>query len=108
MRGSLPFLGFVVFGREFNRPSCEERTQFLSGLLDAEMLRDMHLTHPPHRRCEAGSALEAVSRRNASDPCLPIAKADLFDQVQALDGFIVLEHGLNERMFFGLWPGCRV
>src|ERR1700730_9288464 len=27
--------------------------------------------------------------------------------MQALDGFIALEYELNERMFFGLWPGCR-
>ena len=108
MRGGFPFLDFVVFGREFNRPSREERAQFPSGRLDAEMFRNMRLAHPPHRRCEAAGALESVSRRGASDPCLPIAKAELFDQVQALDGFIVLEYDLNERMFFGLWPGCRV
>ena len=59
-------------------------------------------------RCEAGGALEPLNRRNAGGLCLPIAKTDLFDHIQAPDGFITLEYELNERMFFGLWPGCRV
>ena len=51
---------------------------------------------------------ETVKRRDAGNPCLPIAKADLFDQVQGLKVIIALEYDLNERMFFGLRPRCRV
>ena len=39
---------------------------------------------------------------------LPIAKTELFDHMQALDSFMALECELNERMFFGLWPSCRI
>ena len=28
--------------------------------------------------------------------------------MQALDSFMALECELNERMFFGLWPSCRI
>src|SRR5215207_2235276 len=72
------------------------------------MFGDMRLSQPPYRRCEAGDALEPLNRRDAGGLGLPIAKADLFDHIQALDVFIALEYELNERMFFGLWPGCRV
>src|SRR6516162_7488042 len=104
----LTFLRFVVFGRELDRPSREERTQFLSGLFDPEMVGDMRLAQPPHHRCDAGDLLEPLNRRDSGDLCLPIAKTDLFDRICALDGFIALEHELNEWMSFGLWPGCRV
>src|SRR5437879_12095563 len=72
------------------------------------MFGDMRLAQPPHRRCEADGAFEPLNRRDAGGLCLPIAKTDLFDHIQALDGFIALEYELNERMFFGLWPGCWV
>ena len=48
-------------------------------------------------RCDAGGALELLNRRDAGDLCLPVAKTELFDHVQAFDGFIALEHELNER-----------
>ena len=50
----------------------------MSGLLDAEMFRDMRFAQPPNCRSEAGGALETVKRGAASDPCLPIAMADFF------------------------------
>ena len=68
----------------------------------------MRSAQASHRRCEAGSALEPFNRSEAGDLRLPIAKTDLFDDIQALDGFIALECELNEGMFFGLWPSCRV
>ena len=70
------------------------------------MFRDMRVAEPPHHRCEAGDALETVKRRGAGDPCLPITKADLFEQVQARKGFTAVEYCLNERLFFGLWPAA--
>ncbi len=69
------------------------------------MFGDMRLAQPPCHPCEAGGALESLNRRDAGDLCLPIAKTELFDHIQTLDGFIALEYELNERMFFGLWPG---
>src|SRR5258705_12618729 len=41
------------------------------------MFGDMRLAQPPHRRCEAGGALEPLNRRDAGDLCLPTAKTDL-------------------------------
>src|SRR3974390_3524502 len=92
----LRLLRFVVFGRELDRPSLEEGTQFLSGLFDPEMFGDMRFAQPLHRRCEAGDLLEPLNRSDAGDLCLPIAKTDLFDRIGALEGFITLEYELNE------------
>jgi hypothetical protein len=88
---------FVVFGRELDGPSREERSQFLGGLFGAELFGDMRLAQPRHHRCDAGGALKLLNRRDAGDLCLPVAKTELFDHVQAFDGFIALEHELNER-----------
>ena len=82
--------------------------QFLSGLLDAEMFGNVRVAQPPHRRCDADGTLEPLNHCDAGDLCLPIAKADLFDHIHALEGFIALEYELNEGVSFGLWPGCRV
>src|SRR5258708_34406707 len=70
------------------------------------MLGDWALAAPPSPPWGVGGALESLNRRDAGDLCLPIAKTELFDHIQPLDGFIALEYELNERMFFGLWPGC--
>jgi hypothetical protein len=53
---------------------ARKRTQFLSGLFDAEMFGDMRLAQPPHRRCMTSGALEPLNRRDADDLCLPVAK----------------------------------
>src|ERR1700724_4620734 len=72
------------------------------------MFGNVRVAQPPHRRCDADGALEPLTHCDANDLCLPIAKADLFDHVHALEGFIAFEYELNEGMSFGLWPGCRV
>src|SRR4051794_14361455 len=102
MPGSLPFLCFVVFGRELNRPLREERTQFPGGLFDAEAFGDMRVAQPLHDRSEAGGAFELLSRGCAGDLCLPVTKAGLPDHVLAPDRLIALEYALNERMLPGL------
>ena len=63
------------------------------------MFGDMRLAQPTNRRCDADDALEPLNCRDAGDLCLPIAKTDLFDHIQALDGFIALEQELNEQIF---------
>src|SRR5262245_57122472 len=72
------------------------------------MLSNVRVAQPVRRRCDAEDALELLNCGDAGDLRLPITKADLSDQIHSLEDFIALECQLNERVFFGLWPGCRV
>src|SRR5215831_5962686 len=72
------------------------------------MLSNVRVAQPSHSRSDADGALKLLNCGDAGDLRLPIAKTDLSDHIHALEGFIALDCELNEGVFFGLWPGCRV
>jgi hypothetical protein len=83
----------------------EERLQFLSGLLDVEMLTNARVAQPPHNRSDTDGALEPLNCGDAGDLRLPKAKTDLSDDIQALEGLIALDCKLNGGCF---WPVARL
>src|SRR5260370_35467861 len=89
-------------------PGGEQGRYFRGGFSTPGLWGTWPLPPPLPPGWGAGGALEPLNRRDAGGLCLPIAKTGLFDHIQALDGFIALEYELNERMFFGAWPCCRV
>src|SRR6516162_6251813 len=72
------------------------------------MLTNARAAQPPHNRSDTDGALEPLNCGDAGDLRLPKAKTDLSDDIHALKGLIALDCKLNEGVFFGLWPGCRV